>query len=50
MLNRTRREEIIFRHPLALTGWADRRPAGPRVQAIPVDPRELAGAQAAEAG
>jgi hypothetical protein len=84
MLNRTRREEMVFRRPFLLKGWAEPQPAGiyaveteeelieglsfpayRRVsttimrqaartngfaQAIPVDPRELAEAQAADSG
>ena len=82
MLNRTRREDIVFRRPFSLKGWAEPQPAGAYavdieeelieglsfpayrrvstmitrqpsragalVQAIPVDPRELAKAQAAD--
>ena len=82
MQNRTRREDIVFRRPFALKGWAEPHPAGAYVvdteeeliqglsfpayrgvsttitrqgipagalvQAIPVDPRELAMAQAAD--
>ena len=80
MLNRTRREDIVFRRPFSLKGWAEPQPAGTYsvetdeelieglsfpayrrvattitrrtnragglVQAIPVDPRELAEARA----
>lgn len=83
MLNRTRREDIVFKRPFHLKGWAEPLPAGTYaveieeelieglsfpayrristtitrqatragtlVQAIPVDPRELAEAQAADA-
>ena len=28
MLNRTRREDIVFKRPFALKGWAEPRPAG----------------------
>ncbi|HYI82998.1 MAG TPA: hypothetical protein VEX11_07280 [Acetobacteraceae bacterium] len=82
MLNRTRREDIVFRRPFSLKGWAELQPAGAYavdieeelierlsfpayrrvstmithqatragalVQAIPVDTRELAKAQAAD--
>ncbi len=82
MLNRTRREDIVFKRPFALKGWAEPQPAGTYavdteeelieglsfpayrgvstmitrqaaragelVQAIPVDPRELAKAQATD--
>jgi hypothetical protein len=82
VLNRTRREDIVFRRPFFLKGWAEPQPAGAYavateeelieglsfpayrgvstmitrqpiragalVQAIPVDPRELAKAQAAD--
>ncbi len=82
MLSRTRREDMVFRHPFSLKGWAEPQPAGTYaveteeelieglsfpayrrvsttitrrptragalVQAIPVDPRELAEAQAAD--
>jgi hypothetical protein len=80
VLNRTRREDIVFRRPFSLKGWAEPQPAGTYsvetdeeiieglsfpayrrvtttitrrtgragapIQAIPVDPRELAEAQA----
>jgi hypothetical protein len=80
VLTRTRREDIVFRRPFSLKGWAEPQPAGTYsvetdeelieglsfpayrrdattitrrtsragglVQAIPVDPRELAEAQA----
>lgn len=83
MLNRTRREDIVFRRPFALKGWTHPQPAGTYaveteeelldglsfpayrristvitlrperagalVQAIPVDPCELAAARAADA-
>ena len=82
MQNRTRREDIVFRRPFALKGWAEPHPAGAYavdteeelieglsfpayrgvsttitrqatpagalVEAIPVDPRELAKAHAAD--
>jgi len=82
VLNRTRREDMVFRRPLSLKGWVESQPAGTYaveteeelfeglsfpayrrvstmitrqvihagafVQAIPVDPRELAEAQAAD--
>ena len=82
MLNRTRREDIVFRRPFALKGWAEPQPAGAYavdveeelieglsfpayrgvstmitrqatpagalVEAIPVDPGELAKARAAD--
>ena len=82
MLNRTRREYIVFRQPFSLKGWAEPQPAGTYavdieeelieglsfpayrrvstmitrqasragalVQAIPVDLRDLAKAQAAD--
>lgn len=82
MLNRTRREDIVFRRPFSLRGWAEPQPAGSYavhieeelieglsfpvyrrvstmimrqairagalIQAIPVDPRDLAKAQAAD--
>ena len=82
MLNRTRREDIVFRRPFFLKGWAEPQPAGAYavdieealieglsfpayrrgctmitrqatragalVQAIPVDPRDLVKAQAAD--
>ena len=82
MLNRTRREDIVFKRPFFLKGWAEPQPAGAYavdteeeliegisfpayrgvsttitrqtaragalVQAIPVDPRELAKAHAAD--
>jgi hypothetical protein len=82
VLNRTRREDIVFRRPFSLKGWAEPQPAGAYavdieeelieglsfpayrrvstmitrqatragalVQAIPVDPRQLAKAQAAD--
>jgi CBS domain-containing protein len=82
MPNRTRREDVVFRHPFALEGWTEPQPAGTYaveteeelleglsfpayrrvsttiarkpdragalVQAIPVDPRELAELQAAD--
>jgi hypothetical protein len=82
VLSRTRREDMVFRHPFSLKGWAEPQPAGTYaveteeelieglsfpayrrvsttitrratragalVQAIPVDPRELAEAQAAD--
>ena len=82
MLNRTHREDIVFRRPFTLKGWAEPHPAGAYavdieeelieglsfpayrrvstmitrqasragalVQAIPVEPRELAKAQAAD--
>jgi hypothetical protein len=82
VLNRTRREDIVFRHPFTLKGWAEPHPAGAYavdieeelieglsfpayrrvstmitrqasragalLQAIPVDPRQLAKAQAAD--
>ena len=80
MLNRTRREDMVFRRPFVLKGWAEPQPAGiyaveteeelieglsfpayrrvsttitlrsgragAFVQSLPVDPRELAAAQA----
>ena len=83
MLSRTRREDMVVRHPFSLKGWAEPQPAGTYaveteeelieglsfpayrrvsttitrratraagalVQAIPVDPRELTEAQAAD--
>jgi hypothetical protein len=82
VLNRTRREDIVFRQPFFLKGWGEPQPAGAYavhieeeliqglsfpayrrvstmitrqairagalVQAIPVDPRDLAKAQAAD--
>ena len=82
MLNRTRREDIVFKRPFALKGWVEPQPAGTYavdveeelieglsfpayrgvsttitrqgtpagalVEAIPVDPRELAKARAAD--
>ena len=82
MLNRTRREDIVFQRPFTLKGWAEPHPAGAYtveveeelieglsfpayrgvstmitrqatragalVEAIPVDPRELAKAHAAD--
>ena len=82
MQNRTRREDIVFKRPYMLKGWAEPQPAGAYavdteeelieglsfpayrgvsttitrqatragalVEAIPVDPRELAEAQAAD--
>jgi hypothetical protein len=82
VLNRTRREDIVFKRPFYLKGWAEPLPAGTYaveieeelieglsfpayrrvsttitrqatragtlVQAIQVDPRELAEAQAAD--
>ena len=82
MQNRTRREDIVFKRPFALKGWAEPQPAGAYavdteeelieglsfpayrgvsttitrqadregalVQAIPVDPRELARVRAAD--
>ncbi len=82
MLNRTRREDIVFKRPFALKGWAELQPAGAYavdteeelieglsfpayrgvsttitrraaragalIEAIPVDPGELAKAQAAD--
>ena len=82
MLNRTRREDIVFKRPFTLKGWAEPQPAGAYtvdieeelieglsfpayrgvstmitrqadragalVQAIPVDPGELAKARAAD--
>ena len=82
MLNRTRREDIVFKRPFALKGWAEPQPAGAYavdteeelieglsfpayrgvsttitrqaipagalVESIPVDPRELARAHAAD--
>ncbi len=82
MLNRTLREDIVFRRPFSLKGWAEPQPAGAYavhieeelieglsfpayrrvstmitrqairagalVQALPVDPRDLAKAQAAD--
>jgi len=80
--NRTRREDIVFKRPFALKGWAEPQPAGTYavdteeelieglsfpayrgvstmitrqatpagalIEAIPVDPRELAKAHAAD--
>src|SRR3712207_3450470 len=82
MLTRTRREDIVFKRPFTLKGWAEPQPAGAYavdteeelieglsfpayrgvptmitrqatpagalVQAIPVEPRELAKAHAAD--
>ncbi len=82
--NRTRREDVVFKHPFHLKGWAEPHPAGTYaveteeelieglsfpayrrvsttitrqpalagalVQAIPIDPRELARAQVADGG
>ena len=82
MQSRTRREDIVFKRPFTLKGWAEPRPAGAYavdteeelvegisfpayrgvsttitrrgtpagalVEAIPVDPRELAKARAAD--
>ena len=82
MQSRTRRDDIVFKHPFTLKGWAEPRPAGAYavdteeelveglsfpayrgvsttitrqgtpagalVEAVPVDPRELAKAHAAD--
>ncbi|MBD0273832.1 MAG: hypothetical protein ICV73_18130 [Acetobacteraceae bacterium] len=82
MPNRTRREDVVFKRPFLLKGWAEPHPAGAYaieteeelieglsfpayrrvsttitrqstragalVQAIPIDPRELAKARAAD--
>lgn len=82
MPNRTRREDVVFKCPFLLKGWAEPHPAGAYaveteeelveglsfpayrrvsttitrqwtragalVQAIPIDPRELAKARAAD--
>ena len=84
MPNRTRREDVVFKHPFFLEGWAEPHPAGTYaveteeelieglsfpayrrvsttmtrqparagalVQVIPVNPQELADAQAADGG
>ncbi len=84
MPNRTRREDMVFKHPFSLKGWSEPLPAGTYaveteeelieglsfpayrrvsttitrqaarpgalVQAIAVDPRELARARAADGG
>lgn len=84
MMNRTRREEMVFQRPFSLKGWAEPQPAGTYaveteeelveglsfpayrrvsttitrhathagalIQAIAVDPQDLARAQAADGG
>ena len=84
MLHRTRREDMVFRRPFTLKGWAEPQPAGTYaveteeelieelpfpvyrrvsttitrhathagalIQAIAVDPQDLARAQAADGG
>lgn len=84
MPNRMRREDVVFKHPFHLKGWAEPHPAGTYaveteeelldglsfpayrrvsttitrqpvragalVQVIPVTPRELAKAKAADSG
>lgn len=83
MLNRTRREDMVFKRPFLLKGWTEPQPAGTYtveteeelveglsfpayrrvsttitrhasragtlIEAIPVDPRELARARTADA-